>query len=578
MVGTASISVNVFGEVRAPGTFTLPSVSKVFNALYSSGGPNRNGSFRNIEVIRNNEVVARLDVYDFLISGITEGNIQLENQDLIRVPAYDTRVELLGAVRREGYYELRSDENINRLLEYAGGFGDQAYSDLIKVDRVNGVNRSFRDVPKQDFEKFFFEDGDKVSVEEVVDLYENRVEIQGAVFREGYYQLTPELTVNELIAKAQGFRPDALQNRIQLFRENEDLSLKVLSIDMTKDQNGIKMQQNDRIVVYSKLDLKEEFTVTVDGEVNLPGEYPYSADMTVEDLVLLAEGFKESSELSNIEIVRRITRGNGAVNGEVAEIFSYKINDDFSLSNVNLDFKLMPFDQVEVRSRIGYREQQYVSISGEISYPGQYGFQKREERLSDIIKRAGGLTEFAYEPGASLVRTIEEGIATQAAKQQLAEDSLLEESDVRTGEINIEVDLMKALANPGSKDDIILVPGDKINVPQQLQTVTLSGEFLYPAAAQYTEHRSFKYYLSKAGGFSDNAKKGKVFVIYPNGSVDRTKQFLFFRNYPDIKPGSEIVAPGRPERRGISTGEIIGITSGLSSIAAIIAAIILNNN
>lgn len=622
-----SIKVTIVGEVRKPGTYTLPSLATAFNALYLSGGPSFIGSFRDIEIVRNNQVVATLDVYDYLVKGEDANIIPLQDQDIIRVVPYDTRIELQGEVKRTGYYEMKGDESLAEAIRFSGGFTDKAYTHRLKIIRKTDRAKRIEDINGDEISNFIPQNGDLVEVDSILDRFENRVEIVGAVFRTGTYALEEGMTLKELIQKAEGLREDAFTSRALVYRKGEDLTSEVISVslrDVLTDRSpDVKLQREDLVRVFSIFDLEEEFNVNINGEVQAPGEFSYMRDMTLEDLIAMAGGLKESASQARVEVARRITseeilaEENPKVseNVQMANIFQFYVDKDLSLSPENASFELMPFDQVFVRKSPDYEIQESVVLKGEVMYPGQYVITNKNERISNLIDRAGGLTSFAYLDGARLIRQNPEYYNELNKMKQEVLDSLqraqinaeinssvnsnnpdnrqrtkgkeivnlqtldpdllktLAAAKVEVSETNaIGIELQKILQDPGSKYDLILLPGDTLEVPKELQTVQMNGALLYPSSTRYDRSKGFKQYISEAGGFTKQADKGRAYVIYANGSVDRTGSFLLFKDYPKVKPGAEIIVPQK--QGGLSAQAWVGIGSTLASIALTIVTVI----
>jgi protein involved in polysaccharide export with SLBB domain len=640
-----TVSVTVIGEVLRPGNYSVSALATAFNALYLSGGPNENGTFREIEVIRNNKVHITIDVYDFLVEGIQKNNITLRDQDIIRVKPYQNRVEVVGEVKREGIYEAIETDDFNDLIRFTGGFTENAYREVIKVRRNNGSEKSFLDINSDERDNFTPKNGDYVFVEGILERFNNRVIIKGAVFREGEFELSEGLTVSELIDKAQGLRGDAFLERAVIVRTNPDFSTSVIPISVRKILKGaeedITLKREDVVKISSIYDLREEFYVTIKGEVNSPGTFPYHANMSVEDLILLANGLRESATGSRVEVARRFAGSDEENTDITAEIFSFDIDKNLELNDNDASFDLKPFDQVFIRRAPNYQRQINIRVEGEARYPGIYALKKKDERISDLIKRAGGITDEGYPSGATLIRRTEfnppktdvrENLeklselrdrneywidpddqsatpeATYLQQKRLTDvDKTIEEMD-ETGEgteigserINarrrqlqqlserdtatfdmeedifedeayqfesIGIDLVQIMENPGSKYDLILMEGDVISVPRKLQTVKMRGEFLYPVTARFDDRLNFRDYVARAGGFTTEAKKSKSYVVYANGSVDRTKKILFFNNYPKVEPGAEVIVPKKVERNKLSATEIVAITSALATLA-----------
>ncbi|ATP58007.1 capsule biosynthesis protein [Pedobacter ginsengisoli] len=585
-----SIKITVIGEVVKPGSYTVPSLFTVFNALYESGGPNRNGSFRKIQVVRNNKVVSTIDVYDFLLNGIQKNNIRLQDQDVINVPVYQTRVEMSGEVKRPALYEALNTETLEDMVRFAGGFSNDAYTAQIKVLQKTNKERKITDVQADDYNKYNPLNGDKYVVEAILDRFENRVEISGAVFRPGQFELDENLTLTQLIAKADGLKEDAFLNRGYISRLNADNSLSLLSFDVAKVLGGtqadIKLQREDKVTISSIFDLREEYKVTIQGEVREPGTFEYGDNMNLEALIQMAGGFKEGATPNRIEISRRIKNSDAtSASAQTAEVFT--VNVDQNLKIQEKDFTLKPFDIVSIRSSESYQVQRQVKVEGEVLYPGTYTITKKDERISDIIKRAGGLSPLAYVEGASLKRTggaearaadslerrkeeKEKLMNLQRLKQTGAKDTTTIEKDLQVLRSDlVGIDLERILKKPLSRNDLIVEDGDVIRVPKELQTVRVTGEVLKPNSIVYIKGRSFKGYVDGAGGFSYNAYKRGAYIVYSNGSVAAAKKFLFFNNYPQVKPGAEIFVPKRAEREKIGIQGIVGISTAIASLAAI---------
>ena len=635
-----SIKVNVVGEVRRPGTYTVSSLASPFNLLYLAGGPSVIGSFRNIEIERNGQVIAEMDVYDYLVGNAGEDHfVSLQDQDIVRVIPYDTRIELSGQVKRPGYYEMKNDESLAEAIRFGGGFTDKAYTHLLRVIRNTSRAKRILDVSENEITTIMPQNGDIVSVDSILDRFENRVEIVGAIFRPGEYALTEGLTVAGLIKKAEGLREDAFATRGLIYRKGNDLATNVVSVDLqgilAGEKPDVPLQREDALRIYSVFDLEEEFNVSINGEVQSPGQVPYMRGMTLEDLVAIAGGLKESASQARVEVARRVKGDNDEVDRQdisdvnlaTAETFQFEVDKFLELGEADSQFKLMPYDQVFVRRSPGYEEQQTVYIDGEVQYPGAYVITNKSERISDLINRAGGLTAYAYEEGAQLIRLNPAFEEEKSIKEEMLRDSLralryqarynnalqqqnqisqgngnqprpvqqnvyvdedLLEGDVEVPKYKIGVpetqsigiQLSDILKKPQSKYDLRLVPGDTLEIPRELETVRISGRLLYPIASRYDKSKTFKSYIADAGGFAEDADRRRSYVVYADGSADRTRSFLFFKNYPEIKPGAEIVIPREPPRQRLTAQAWIGIGSGLASIGLATATIltIINNN
>jgi len=619
------IKVILNGQVTKPGTYTLSSLSSVFNALYAAGGPNDNGSYRKIQVVRNNRVVATVDFYDLIINGMQKGNIRLQDQDVINVPVYENRVEVIGEVKNPAIFETLTGEHFQNVLNFAGGFSNIAYQSAVKVFQNTARERKISDIFAADFNTYIPKNGDRFFVEPILDRFENRVEINGAVFRPGYFELEKGMTLKQLIQKADGLKEDAFMNRGYISRLNADNTLALESFDVAAIMNGsqtdIPLKREDKITISSIFDLREEYKVTVQGEVREPNQFPYAENMNLEDAIQMAGGFKEGATPNRVEISRRVRNSNiQSVAASTADVFTINIDRNLKLVTDTV-FKLQPFDIVSVRSAEGYVVQKQVKIEGEVLYPGTYTIKSKNERISDLIKRAGGLTALAYTDGASLKRPGRDTTLFQSQKDSLQKELLIKRAkygnayslqdltnDSKSNErkqeeqariINLQrvtqsgvdttsfrrqpqiiasdmvgIDLTKILEQPGKRNDLLLEDGDIIKVPKQLQTVRVSGEVLNPNSIVFRTGKSFKSYVNGAGGFTANALKGRAYVKYANGSVEGARNFLFFNNYPRIKPGAEILVPKRAERERLTAAAWIGIGTGLASLGAIIVSLL----
>ena len=569
-----SIQVTLMGEVNTPGTYTISSLSNVFNALYHSGGPDPNGSFRKIEVIRDNEVVSELDMYDFLIHGDQSDNIRLRDQDVIKVNTYKERVEISGEVNRTGRFEMVEGETLDQLVKYAGDFTDEAYTARVKVHRNTPTQRSIITVEKDGFEDFELQSGDRVEVDEILDIYENRVQIDGAVWRPGEFELREDMTLYDLIEDADGVRPDAFRTRGVIYRLQDDFTTEVIPFNVGlllegQDDYDIELEKGDEVLIQSRFDMQEEYNVTLRGAVQEPGDYNHRDNMTLEDLILEANGFREAASEAKIEVARRIdgepapeTRGS-----DMADIYTFEVNRDLSMDEEAEDFTLEPYDHIYVRRRPDYQEQVNVSVEGELMYPGDYSLEKRGERVSDIIERAGGLTDEAYLQGATLIRSTDPGARSDLDLDFADVDDQTVEVDDAEDEMHVGIDLKAIMEDPGSADDLYLREGDVLSIPEEPQTVRISGAVMRDTEVRYREGFTYRDYINQAGGYAENARQRRGYVIYANGEVDRRRSFLYITSSPEIQPGSEIIVPEAPERERLSTSEIVSISSAVVSMA-----------
>lgn len=620
-----SISVILQGQLMKPGTYTLPSLATVFNALYAAGGPNDVGSFRQIEVIRDNKVIRHVDLYDFLVKGSQKDNISLRDQDVIRVPAYKVRVLLKGEVKIPALFEVLPGEKLQDVLNFSGGFTDEAYTKRIKVDQVSDQQRRFADVPETDFDKYTPLRGDKFTVDKIINRYENRVQITGAVFRPGIFELKKGLTLSQLIKNAGGLKEDAFTPHGSIVRLNPDNTQQQLSFNVNDVLNqpsaDIPLQREDSVSIASIFDLRDKYMVTIKGEVRNPGDFAFADSMKVTDLIIKAGGFKEGATGKRIEVSRRVYDSDPTIaNTKVAQVFSVDIDPNLKTNDAN--FTLRPYDIVSIYSLPGFETQRVVKVEGEVLYPGYYTIQNKNERISDMIKRAGGLTKSADIDGTSLRRDnaavlgIDKSkIDTSEINKERAENFQRLQNDYNTSSDNsntngapgngsgsasgnnkgqgnnnndvnakkdsiyqprnnfIGIDLHKILENPGGTYDLILEDADVLRVPKLLQTVRVNGEVLYPSAVVYTKGKSFKEYVLNAGGYSPNALKRGAYIVYPNGTVKGTRKVLFFNSHPSVKPGSEIYVPEKPEKRS-NPQELVAFTTGFASLGAIILGLI----
>lgn len=576
-----SIKVNIVGEVLAPGTYTLPSLATLFNAIYMAGGVNKIGSLRNIKVFRNSRLVGELDVYDYLLNGNFSSNVRLEDNDMVVVGTYEKLVTIRGNVKRPRIFEMKQGESLNDLVRFSGGFTPEAYSENLSVKRSNHREYEMHIVNKSDIGSFQIEDGDEVSVGQKLDRFSNRIEIRGAVYRPGAFALTEKVaTLKQLVEEAEGVKEEAFLPRILITRTLPDLSKQNIAVDLGALLNGrsadVPLQKWDVVYVPSIYDLTGEQTITIGGAVAEPKTIRFKKGLTIEDLILEAGGLKYEASLQRVEVSRRIRDPFSEQQSEkIAETFSINIKEGLEVGSDDKRFELQPFDEVVVRYSPGYEKQQSVYVNGEVIFPGRYVMTTKNQRLSDVVKSAGGVTLHAYVKGARLHRQLTDGerekIRTllKLARQNREDSIEMSKLELAT-EYSVGVDLEKALSKPGSDADIVLLEGDKIYVPQYNNTVRVSGSVLYPNTVSYDKKLSFKDYIAQAGGFDSNSKKRKAFVVYMNGKVARSRMF----SKPRIEPGCEIVVPTKPKRRGMSTAEVWAYTSSSTSIAAMVATLI----
>lgn len=571
------ITVSVVGEVFVPGTFNLPGTATAFNALFLSGGPNINGSFRDIRVIRNGEVVHRLDVYDYLINGNGSVDVGLNNGDVLMVPTYRSRARVGGAFIRNGIFEPGEGETLEQLIAFAGGFSEKAYRNRVELHRNTGREREVKDVGPEEFSSTLLQNGDSIFVGEILDRFANRVTVNGAVFRPGTYELREGMMLSDLLERADGLREDAFAERGLILRKNNDLSLSNVNFrvaDVVSGRQDIPLKREDVVQIFAIDDLREERSVSVKGEVQRPGVLDYRAEMTLGDVIALSGGFTELASESYIEVTRRLSYEEAGEPGEkTAHLFQFSIPRSLSLNSSDAAFELQAFDEVFVRRAPGGIKEGTVRISGEVNYAGDYALVKKNERLSDLILRSGGVTAEAHLDGAMLTRPIrltakEDRLREFARSQQEGEVTELMEFEV------VGVDLARAINDPGGRDDIYLRDGDELVIPRRNQTIQVGGGVLNPLSMPYVEGRGVKYYVKNSGGFALRAKRNRTYVIYPNGSAGATSSFLFMRSYPKVTPGSEIVVPQKPDREPLPVTAWITIGSGISTIALTLATLI----
>lgn len=572
-----TIQVNLMGEVAVPGTYYLSSLSNLYHALYRAGGVSDLGSLRDIQLVRKGKKVASVDVYDFIMNGKTPDNINLEEGDIIVVPAYARLVEVAGNVKRPMTYELRDGETVASLLDYAGGFSGNAYKENVRVVRQNGKEYQVYTVDAPDYASFVLEDGDELTVGQILDRYANRIEVKGAVYRPGIYQLGNGVsTVSQLIAKADGLMGDAFTNRALIHREREDLTLEVISVDVKGILNGtaadIELQKNDVLYIPSIHDLSDIGDITVEGEVARPGAFVFADNTTLEDAIMMAGGLLESASTVKIDVTRRIKDASSTSQSEnIAEVFTFSFKDGYVLDG-EPGFVLQPYDYIYVRRSPSYTEQISVEVRGEVVFPGTYNISRRTERLSDVITKAGGINQWAYVKGARLSRKMDEEEKARLQSTLEVMDSAKDSIDVSTlataERYFVGIDMEAALANPGSDVDLVLREGDVLIVPQYNNTVKISGNVLYPNTVTYRPDMTVNDFVTMAGGYGFRSKKNKAYIIYMNGTVSRARRY----SKGVVEPGCEIVVPKKRERKG-ALQEVLGVATTASSLATMMATI-----
>ena len=631
-----TIKVNIVGEVDVPGSYTLSAFNTVYNALYVAGGITENATLRDIKVYRNNKLISKVDIYKYLTAGDASADVALENNDLILVQPYTNRVTLKGAVKTKGRFELLKNESLQDLLNYASGFNEEAYTKTIKVKRVSDGEHIVADINKDQFEIFTPQSGDVFQVDKVLDRYKNRVIVNGAVYRPGVYAITKGLGVKGLLAKTEGLKQDALLTSANIIRTNEDLSTSSISFNLRDVLSGkeqdILLQKEDVLTILSKNDIKEDDYVEIAGAVNQAGIYPYSNGMKLKDLILKARGFNKDAAETRVEISRKLK--DNLDKSQISQIIVVNISKEFDdLENEN-NIILSPFDHINVRTNPNLNEKEFVYVDGQVNYPGLYAIQSKSERISDLLKRAGGVNEFAYVDGATLVRKTEyykketkfdklqltllglkDNVTTETdslsefdsdllkrINSDLDKLSMLSEEDkkilnkttnlavskkndslqpyllpkeelFKTTE-SIAIDLTEIIKNNGSISDLLVQSGDTLFIPKKLETVRLRGQLLNPTTVRHQKNKTTKYYINNAGGFKPRADKSKTYVIYPNGLARATKKFLIFNIYPKVVAGSEIIVPQKLEKKSsVGIGNLTGIFTGVATLVLAITQI-----
>ena len=577
-----TIQVNIMGEVARPGTYALSSFSTVFHALYKAGGMSKMGSLRNIKVVRGGRTVATVDVYDYIINGRSHSDIRLQEGDVILASPYDALVLIKGKVKRPMYYEMKSSESIRTLIGFAGGFSNDAYRGAVTVDRNNTKERTVATVDDMNYGVFKVKDGDVVSVGEILDRYDNRIEVKGAVYRPGYYELGKDIqTVKDLIEKADGLLEYAFTNRAVLHRENDDKTLEVISLNVKAIIDGteadVTLHKNDVLFIPSKYDLEQKGTLEIRGEVYKPNVFPYAANTKLEDLIIMAGGLTESASTVRVDVTRRIIDRKGTKKQkEIAQTFSFGVKDGFVVEG-EPGFVLEPYDQVFVRRSPGYSEKVNVTVSGEVEFEGDYSLNVRNERLSDVLEKAGGLTEFAYIEGARLERqmTPEEYKQAQELMDMVASNNKISGNDsIVVPQVSrtypVGIDLKEILANPHSAIDPVLQDGDVIVIPQYMTTVSVSGSVRKPNSVVYDPKMKLKDYISEAGGYAERARKSGTFILYPNGHI---KELGRNASAKDIVGGSKLIVPQKGRSQWNLGTSLTTMTTSVSMLAVIAALI-----
>ena len=616
-----AVRVNIVGEVNLPGTYNFSAFNTVYNAIYVAGGITENATLREVKLFRNNQLVDTIDIYKFLNEGDQSSNLRLENNDLIVVGPYTNRVSISDGVKTPGKFEIKNGETVSDLLQYAGGFTEKSYSKSVRITRIIDNKYKIVDVNKDQFEFFQLKSGDIIEIDKVIEKFENRLVVKGSVFKPGIFSLNENMTVKELIEKAEGLKPDTFMDRAFITRTNNDYSTTNISFNIldqiNKTDSPIYLQKDDILNVLSVNDLKDDSYIEISGEINKPGVYPFSVNLDLDDLILLAGGVRKNATLNNIEISRIKSSNNSQ---KSSEVFYVNIDDLKS----NSDFSLMPFDNVVIRKDPNIETIKFIRVEGEVIYPGKYAISSKKERISDIINRAGGLNEFAYLKGATIIRKTEfaeessdiqkqikdlnnlknklsldpknltesekllikrinedlekfksednsnQDFSSYVKKERISEivkRNAMSEDDIPLAKSeSIGINLEKILKDSGSRSDLLLEDGDIIVVPKRLETIRLRGELLYPTTVRHLPARGLKFYINSAGGFDTKAKRSGTYVVYANGDVARTKKLLFFNLFPKAEPGCEVIVPKKSVKNPLATSQILNFTTGLAAL------------
>ena len=613
-----AVRVNIVGEVNLPGTYNFSAFNTVYNAIYVAGGITENATLREVKLFRDNKLVDTIDIYKFLNEGNQSSNVRLENNDLIVVGPYTNRVSISGGVKIAGKFEIKNGETIADLINYSGGFSEDSYSKSIRITRIFDEKYKIVDVNSDQYEFFQLKSGDKIEIDKIIEKYDNRLIVKGSVYKPGVFALSEGMTVLNLIEKAEGIKPDTYLERGFITRTNEDFSTTNISFNLSNQINSIDnpilLKKDDVLNILSINELRDDNYIEISGEINKPGVYPFSTNLTLNDLILLAGGVRKNATLAGIEI----SRINKSDDSESAQIFKLSLDDLES----ELNFNLEPFDNIIIRKNPDIDLKRFARVEGEVKYPGEYAISSKKERISDLINRSGGPNEYAYYKGATLIRKTEfaeeyslienEINDLKSLKEKILTNNNLTESEKllvsridkdleklnlenstnqdfssfvkkeRISEIvkrntldgdiplakseSIGIDLDQILKNPGLKSDLLIEDGDIIVIPKKLETVRLRGELLYPTTVRHSPSRGLKYYINSAGGFDLKAKRSSTYVVYANGDVARTKKFLFFNLYPKAEPGCEVIIPRKSEKNPLAVSQILNFTTGLAAL------------
>ncbi|MDR6762493.1 protein involved in polysaccharide export with SLBB domain [Flavobacterium sp. 2755] len=569
-----TIKITVVGG-KQPGNYSISSLATVYNALHLAGGPGKNGSYRNIELIRNNKVFRNIDIYRFLVKGDQSDNVNLKDNDVVRIPAYNQRVKVEGEVKRPGIFEMKKGETFSDLLNFASGFNELAYTASVSVVQKTGKEFKVQDINESDFNTYIPQSGDVFRITKILNRFENRIKIEGAVFRPDYYSFTEGMRISDLVARAEGLKEDAYSKRARVIRLKSDLTTEIVNIDLsaalTGDVNAdIELKREDIVTVYSILDFREEYKVTIDGEIKKPGVYEYVENLTLNDLIVQVGGLTGSAS-KRVEVARMVK--SDVINDsdpKRIELIQLEILSDNNEQAKN--FILKPFDVINIRRIAVYEKPQMVTISGAVTYPGKYVLANKKEKVYDIVMRAGGLTSISNIEGMKIKRPIkkEEIEKLEDIDLNLSKNDSLKEKLVDKKFATIPINWEKIEKNKNHYSNVTLFPGDEIEVAVYNEGVKVAGNVLLTSEIPYRRGKGFKYYINAVGGVNNKGWKRKAYIIYPNGKADVTKSFLFFRSYPSVEPDSQIVVPEKPETKKMSTGEWVSIGSVITSLALLI--------
>lgn len=582
-----SIKVTVIGDATKVGTFTLSSLATLFHALYAAGGPNEKGSLRNIEVIRNSRVIEKFDAYSFLMKGNQASDIRLMDRDLIRIPTAQNQITLSGEVRKPAVFEVLPNESLNEIINYAGGFTSNAYTNALHIIQNTGKEKQLVDVSRAEYITYKPKNGDVIDVEKILDRFANKISLKGAVYRPGDYAFTQGLTLNKLLANADGLKQDAFTQRGTIVRTNDDYTKSIIPFNplniVQGKQKDIDLQKNDEVFIGLSKDYKEDFVVSISGQVKKPGEYPYYENISLKDLVFAAGGFTEGSSLDKIEVARRIINDSQDTSNKLATVIV--INSQKDLDLTGSDIILQPWDIINVRTKVSYKQQIAVNVEGEVLYPGSYILVSKNDKVSDVLKRAGGFTNTAFLKGAYITRLNKSNLIKDTTDvyfkrltRQASKDTgnSIQASEIVQQKIKIGLNVEAIQANENSLENIYLQEGDVITIPNKKREIKVSGEVVFPTEVVFVEGQDLRYYIERAGGYTDKALKRKVIVLQPNGVAAKTKKFLFFKSYPKVEEGCEILVPMQSQNLGkkLTTAETIGIASSITGLAAVVVAIL----